>query len=60
MDRLLTYEDASDEFRWKKVARNGDLIAESGESYTRKEDAERAALRSNPEFQSVEYEEAEE
>lgn len=37
------YPDAAGEFRWRLVAANGQVIADSSESYTRQGDAERAA-----------------
>ena len=37
------YRDAADEWRWRLVARNGRVIADSGEGYTRETDAVRAA-----------------
>jgi len=36
------YEDAGDEWRWRLVHDNGNIIADSGEGYTRRRDAERA------------------
>lgn len=41
--KVKIYADKSGEFRWRCVASNGRLIADSGESYTRYHDAERAA-----------------
>jgi uncharacterized protein YegP (UPF0339 family) len=40
-----TYTDNAGEFRWRAKARNGSIMADSGESYTRYEDAERAKIR---------------
>lgn len=40
---LEIYPDAAGEFRWRLVAANGRVIADSAESYTRQGDAERAA-----------------
>tara|TARA_B100001778_G_scaffold330827_1_gene334004 strand:- start:28166 stop:28435 length:270 start_codon:yes stop_codon:yes gene_type:complete len=34
------YRDASDEYRWRLKARNGRVIATSGEGYVNKADAE--------------------
>lgn len=45
-DRLHVWH-ATDGWRWRRVAPNGDVIAESGEAYTRKQDAEIAAIRAN-------------
>jgi uncharacterized protein YegP (UPF0339 family) len=36
------YEDGSGEFRWRLVHENGNILADSGEGYTRRHDAERA------------------
>lgn len=35
--------EARDGFRWRSVADNGRIVAESGEAYSRFDDAERAA-----------------
>jgi uncharacterized protein len=44
-DRTEIYQDAAGEWRWRRVAPNGETIADSGEGYTRQEDAKRAAQR---------------
>lgn len=44
-DRTEIYEDSAGEWRWRRVAPNGETIADSGEGYTREEDAKRAAER---------------
>lgn len=36
------YQDQKGEWRWRLVAPNGLIIADSGEGYTRKTDVERA------------------
>ena len=36
------YRDKAGEWRWRLVARNGRIRADSGEGYTRKFDCERA------------------
>jgi uncharacterized protein YegP (UPF0339 family) len=41
--RTEVYKDAAGEWRWRRVAGNGEVIADSGESYTRKYDALMAA-----------------
>lgn len=38
---------AADGWRWRRVKGNGEIVA-VGESYTRKFDAKRAAIRENP------------
>jgi len=44
-DRTEVYCDAAGEWRWRRVAPNGEIIADSGEGYTRKFDALQAADR---------------
>ena len=44
-DKTIIYQDKAGEWRWKRVAPNGDIIADSGEGYSRLSDAERAASR---------------
>jgi uncharacterized protein YegP (UPF0339 family) len=47
-DYLEVAEGANGEFYWHKQAANGRIISSSGEGFTRKFDAERAAERANP------------
>jgi uncharacterized protein YegP (UPF0339 family) len=44
-DTTEIFEDAAGGFRWRRVAPNGEIIASSGESFTREADAVRAATR---------------
>lgn len=37
------YRDKAGEWRWRMVCRNGRVVADSGEGYTRRRDARRAA-----------------
>jgi len=39
--RFELYEDGAGEWRWRLVAANGEIIADSGEGYTTKQGAER-------------------
>jgi uncharacterized protein YegP (UPF0339 family) len=43
-DRTEVYKDSDGEWRWKRIAGNGEIIA-TGESHGSKRDAERAAAR---------------
>ena len=40
--RLERYSDKSGQWRWRLVAANGRIVADSAEAYTRKRDLERA------------------
>ena len=40
---VQVYKDKGNEWRWRKVAANGRIVAESGEGYTRYVDALEAA-----------------
>lgn len=42
VDHVVVYRDTSDQWRWRAVAGNGEIVSE-GESHTREEDAARAA-----------------
>ena len=44
-DKTVIFQDKAGEWRWKRVANNGEIVASSGESFTRMADAERAASR---------------
>lgn len=43
--RLTIYRDRKREWRWRLKHKNGCIMADSGEGYTRKPDAMRAAKR---------------
>jgi uncharacterized protein YegP (UPF0339 family) len=43
--RFELYRDTAGEWRWRLVARNGRVIADSGEGYTRRSGAEKAIER---------------
>jgi uncharacterized protein YegP (UPF0339 family) len=38
--RFELYRDSAGEWRWRLRARNGEVVAESGEGYKRREDCE--------------------
>jgi len=42
-DRVSVYQDVGGEWRWRRKAPNGEIVAVSSESYTRRHDAEIAA-----------------
>lgn len=42
-DHIRIYKDAQGEYRWTARAGNGEIVADSGEGYTRLGDAVRAA-----------------
>lgn len=42
--KFVVYK-AADGYRWRLVAANGRIVADSGEAYTRKHDAEKALYR---------------
>lgn len=46
--RIEVFEDEANEWRWRRVAGNGQTVAVSGEGYTRKDDAIEAAEREFP------------
>jgi uncharacterized protein YegP (UPF0339 family) len=46
-DRVQIYEDEAGEWRWRRIAPNGEIVSESGEGYTERNDAREAALRVN-------------
>lgn len=46
-DRVVVYDDAAGEYRWKRVAANNEIIADSGEGYQRRTDCLTAAVRAN-------------
>jgi uncharacterized protein YegP (UPF0339 family) len=47
MDVVTIYRDKAGEWRWRRVAPNGEPISASGESFTRSADAVEGARRAN-------------
>lgn len=47
-DTVEIFQDISGQWRWRRVAFNNKVISSSGESFTRKWSAKRAAKRANP------------
>ncbi len=43
--RFVVYQDRADEWRWRLLAPNNRVIADSGEGYKRRSSAERATKR---------------
>lgn len=50
--RFEVYKDRAGGWRWRIVASNGRIVADSAEAYTRKADAVRASLRVVEEIRS--------
>ncbi|WP_415382038.1 HVO_2922 family protein [Halosimplex sp. TS25] len=50
------YRDAADEWRWRLVHRNGNILADGGEGYTRRNDANRAVDRIRENVDDLEFE----
>jgi uncharacterized protein YegP (UPF0339 family) len=48
VDRVRVYQDAKGEYRWQALARNNQVIADSGEGYVDQSWATEAATRSFP------------
>lgn len=46
-DRLSIYRDESQEWRWRRISDNGNILAVSGEGYSRRIDCDRIAIRVN-------------
>ena len=51
------YRDDSGEWRWRRVADNGEIVA-TGEAYTRKHDARSSAEQNFPDDEIVESDDA--
>jgi uncharacterized protein YegP (UPF0339 family) len=49
------YTDSAGQFRWRLVHRNGNILADSGEGYTRRNDASRAADRIRDRLDDLEF-----
>ena len=43
VDHVVVYRDQAEQFRWRAVAGNGEVVSE-GEAHTREHDAARAAM----------------
>lgn len=53
--RFELYEDAAEEWRWRLLHRNGNIIADSGEDHTRHNDANRAVDRIQERIDTLEF-----
>lgn len=51
-DKVIVFRDASGEWRWKRVAANGEIVADSGEGYVHRQDCEDGAARQGVEVVS--------
>lgn len=49
------YRDQADEYRWRLVHRNGNILADSGEGYSRRNDAARAVERLRDGIDELEF-----
>ena len=49
-DTVQVFQDGAGGYRWRRVAPNNEIIS-SGESFTRRHDAVRAAKRANPDVE---------
>ncbi len=57
--KFQVYKDKSGEYRWRLVAANGRTVADSGESYTRRDNAIRAIGRVTEGVDTAEIEDVE-
>jgi uncharacterized protein YegP (UPF0339 family) len=48
VDDLEIYRDSAGRYRWRRVAQNGNIVADSGQSYRTFWGAKRAAKKVNP------------
>jgi uncharacterized protein YegP (UPF0339 family) len=46
-DKVQVYQDDSGEWRWRRTASNGEVIADSGEGYVHREHAVKMARQVN-------------
>lgn len=46
--RVEVYRDSAGEWRWRRIAANGNITGDSGQGYSRRWSARRAARRANP------------
>lgn len=53
--KFRMYKDANGEWRWSLLARNGRIIADSAESYRRRQDCRKMCERINYVFPIVEF-----
>lgn len=50
-DKVEVYKDSALQWRWRRIAPNGEIISDSGEGYVLKFSARRAAQRVNPDVE---------
>jgi uncharacterized protein YegP (UPF0339 family) len=54
-DKVSYYRDTNGKWRWRRIASNGRIVADSGQGYTRKSDAFAAGTRVNAAGYTVEF-----
>lgn len=54
---LEAYKDSAHEWRWRRIAENGRIVADSGEGYQNKQDCLNMAVEQFPEDEVIEIEE---
>ena len=52
-DRVEVYRDEAQEWRWRRVAPNGEIVSDSAEGYVEKDYALQAAARYNSDVLDV-------
>lgn len=56
-DRVQVYPDDAGEYRWRRIAPNGEVVSDSGEGYVVESHARDAAHRANGDDVVYEFEE---
>jgi len=52
-DKVFVYKDEASEWRWRRVATNGNIISTSGEGYKNNSDCQDMAFKLNPDTEVI-------
>ena len=53
MDKVIIYKDAANEWRWRRVANNGNIVSSSGEGYKNHSHCEEMASKLNKDAEII-------
>ena len=53
MDKVFVYKDDASEWRWRRVATNGNIVSSSGEGYKNNSHCQKMASQLNPDAELI-------
>jgi len=53
MDKVFVYKDAANEWRWRRVSANGNIVSSCGEGYKNNSHCQEMAFKLNPDAEVI-------